>query len=97
MSEIKLKLHPRYLRDKVASEEFLVKRIARMVIHVGDEQIHPHTGYKYSLNSGNEWQCSGIEDDGTITVYYRYGNGPKNSMMMDGLNRMLEWNFGEDS
>ena len=63
MSEIKLKLHPRYLRDKAASEEFLVKRI----------------------------------DDGTITVYYRYGNGAKNSMMMDGLNRMLEWNFGEDS
>lgn len=87
MPEITVKVHRRWHED----EESLVKRIARVTQHCGDQYVEQKTdGYKWTLNyQSNDWWCSGIED-GHIKIAYRYGAGG-NADMMAALKTLLEW------
>ncbi len=90
--EISFKLHRRWVKpDK---EESLMKRIARIVCDTDEGVFSKDTsfggGYKWQLNSGNDWWAE-IED-GVVKIKYRYGRDE----FMKGLEAFLKWELGDD-
>lgn len=82
--EISVKVHRRW-----KDEENLVKRIARIVCYDDSQIFQKDTGYKWQLNSGNDWWTSGLEN-GEIKVCYRYGTDE----LMKALKVFLDWSLG---
>lgn len=90
---IKIKIeNKRFLKN----EEFVIRRIA-LVVCGKDEFVRQRTAEEQSCGSSkwainensNEWWSQGIEEEGTLTLSYRYGQ----KEMMLGLQAFLEWLF----
>jgi len=93
MFEIKIKMHPRFVKDWAKSEvdnviPVAVKRVAAICCSI-PKPTKQLDGYEYSLDMSNDWKAS--REDEFIVVAYRYGFSETNAARMKALKEFLEW------
>ena len=89
MAEIRFRVYPNY------KEREVVERVAQIVTGPTDEIFEKDSGYKWSLDSSNDWWMDKDRSTGEFILAYRYGDGG-NAPLMEALRRVIIWRLGID-
>lgn len=87
MAEIRFKSHPNY-KDKD-----VINRVAQIVTGTADGIFEKDSGYKWSLDSSNDWWMDKDPETGEFILAYRYGGGV-NTPKMEALRTVIIWRLG---
>ena len=93
--QIKIKIDkPQWLR---AEEKVIIDRVAAIVRGTSEFVSEKKDGYKWMLDTSNDWWAEIATNDSVkeLIVAYRYGHAASNQKMMAALQSYLGELFGE--